>query len=394
MSKATVYERAMLDLVNGERAAAGLKPLRLELRLNDSAEDHSAWMIEADVFSHTGRNGSDAGQRMREAGFPFEGDWTWGENVALQSERGAEGVADDVADLHRGLMASEGHRANILNPDFEVMGIGVERGAYEGFDTVVVTQNFARSATPLRLDGGGATAKPAPQLESSPPAGEPNAAPVARVDDLALKLGQWRGIEELVRHSDADGDAAALFEIRVMGGGAQMRIGDAVVPARGGHVIAAADLDEVELRGGAAGTASTLRIRASDGEDWGRWDSFRLTTKAEATKPVVAVDDIAVAPSRYARLSSVVEVTGADGAEAWIEIFDGQGDRNFILRGDGRLDASRGARIPLERLDDILVQGDSAPSTQSLRARVWNDGEASEWERFVLTTTDGWDDIA
>ena len=106
MSRASNLERQMLDLINDERTAAGLNPVALELRLNDSSEDHSQWMLDEDRFSHTGENGSSAGDRMRDANFDFSGNWRWGENIAFQSERGAPGLEDDVEDLHNSLMNS------------------------------------------------------------------------------------------------------------------------------------------------------------------------------------------------------------------------------------------------------------------------------------------------
>ncbi|WP_147110398.1 CAP domain-containing protein [Tateyamaria sp. syn59] len=165
MSVASEFERLMLDLINEERTSRGLDPLTLELRLNEASEDHSAWMENTGAFSHTGIGGSSAGDRMEDAGFVFSGNWTWGENIAYQSERGAPGIADDVADLHTSLMNSAGHRANILNPDFEVIGIGIETGDNRGFDAVYVTQKFAATSAPVQLD-----TTSAPQ---SPPVQEP-----------------------------------------------------------------------------------------------------------------------------------------------------------------------------------------------------------------------------
>ncbi|KIC21558.1 CAP domain-containing protein [Leisingera sp. ANG-Vp] len=157
MSQASELERQMLDLINAERTSRGLNPVQLELRLNDSAEDHSEWMLQQDVFSHTGAGGSSAGDRMEDAGFVFSGSWTWAENIAWQSERGAPGLADDVIDLHNSLMNSPGHRANILNANVEVIGIGIEQGNFNGWDAVMVTQNFARTSAPLQLDSGGSS---------------------------------------------------------------------------------------------------------------------------------------------------------------------------------------------------------------------------------------------
>ncbi|UWQ25429.1 hypothetical protein K3553_02895 [Leisingera aquaemixtae] len=154
MSQASELERQMLDLINAERTSRGLNPVQLELRLNDSSEDHSEWMLQQDVFSHTGAGGSSAGDRMKDAGFVFSGSWTWAENIAWQSERGAAGLADDVVDLHNSLMNSPGHRANILNGNVEVIGIGIEQGSFNGWDAVMVTQNFAKTSAPLQLDSG------------------------------------------------------------------------------------------------------------------------------------------------------------------------------------------------------------------------------------------------
>lgn len=156
MSQADALERQMLDLINQERTSRGLNPVQLELRLNESAEDHSEWMLAQDVFSHTGIGGSSAGDRMRDAGFDFSGSWSWAENIAWQSERGSPGLEDDVVDLHNSLMNSPGHRANILAPDLEYIGIGIERGNFNGWDAVMVTQNFARTSGQVQLDNGGA----------------------------------------------------------------------------------------------------------------------------------------------------------------------------------------------------------------------------------------------
>ena len=99
---------------------------------------------------------------MEDANFDFSGSWLSAENIAWQSVRGKPGLADDVVDLHRGLMNSPGHRANILNPDSEVIGIGIERGEYKGWDGLFVTQNFARTDAPLRIDSRKTTPPPPP----------------------------------------------------------------------------------------------------------------------------------------------------------------------------------------------------------------------------------------
>lgn len=146
MSTANSLELGMLSLINDERAIAGLEPLRLITLLNDAAETHSAWMLETNQFSHSGDEGSSPSERMEEAGYPFEGTSLALENIGWQSARGDEGFVDDVAQVHASLMNSPGHRANILNPDAEDIGIGIETGTFSSasgdFEAVMVTQVF------------------------------------------------------------------------------------------------------------------------------------------------------------------------------------------------------------------------------------------------------------
>lgn len=94
MSAATAsdLERYMLDLVNEERTSRGLNALVLDKVLNASADEHSLWMLENNVFSHTGMDGSTPTERMTAEGFDLSGSWRTAENIAAQSERGDEGL--------------------------------------------------------------------------------------------------------------------------------------------------------------------------------------------------------------------------------------------------------------------------------------------------------------
>ncbi len=171
MSTASDLERYMLTLINEERTSRGLSELVLEKNLNAAAEDHSAWALDTDLFSHTGANGSSPTQRMRDADFDFDGTWRSGENIAIQSDRGAPGYRDDVEDLHVSLMNSPGHRANILNPEFEVIGIGIEIGQFQydastDLRSVMVTQNFAATDGALDLDLLGGTSAQTPDTDA------------------------------------------------------------------------------------------------------------------------------------------------------------------------------------------------------------------------------------
>lgn len=121
-------ERRMLELVNKERAKIGAKPLRLDSTIILVAREHSKDMWERGYFSHVNPDGKDPFDRMREGGVQF---LAAGENLAL---------APTVELAHQGLMNSQGHRRNILDPAFGRIGIGVIDGGIYG---KMFTQNFA-----------------------------------------------------------------------------------------------------------------------------------------------------------------------------------------------------------------------------------------------------------
>jgi serralysin len=153
VSEPNANEQYLLELINAERAGAGVQPLANNGLLNVAADNHSQWMIDADVFSHTGVNGSSPMARMQAAGYQFTGSWSNGENIAWMSLRAPTGYADEVQQLHTNLMNSTGHRANLLNGTFAEVGLGFVVGEYQGWQGAFVTENFARSGSAHFLTG-------------------------------------------------------------------------------------------------------------------------------------------------------------------------------------------------------------------------------------------------
>ena len=120
-------EEQMLQLVNQERSKAGLNALKADKELVVVARSHSDDMFSRGYFSHISPEGETPFDRIRMAGIPF---LTAGENLAL---------AQTLKLAHEGLMKSPGHRANILNPSYGRLGIGILDGGIYG---LMVTQNF------------------------------------------------------------------------------------------------------------------------------------------------------------------------------------------------------------------------------------------------------------
>ena len=108
-----VAERQMLDLVNEERASAGLRPLIWDERLLPVARQHSEEMFRLKYFAHTSPVSGTPFDRLKSAGIAYS---RAGENLAY---------AQSVSVAHRGLMQSPGHRENILRPEYTHIAIGV-----------------------------------------------------------------------------------------------------------------------------------------------------------------------------------------------------------------------------------------------------------------------------
>ncbi len=120
-------ESQMLEMVNAERRAAGLKPVEPDQQLTRLARAHSSDMFARGYFSHVSPDGKDLGNRLQQARVGY---LAAGENLAL---------APTLSAAHLGLMHSPGHRANILRKQFGRVGIGVLDGGTHG---LMVTQDF------------------------------------------------------------------------------------------------------------------------------------------------------------------------------------------------------------------------------------------------------------
>ncbi len=119
------YADEVLQLVNQERAKAGLSSLTSERSLTAAANVRAKESRQS--FSHTRPNGTSFSTALKEHGVSYR---TSGENIAY-GQRSPEEVVN-------GWMNSPGHRANILNASFNKIGIGV----YQQNGTIYWSQLF------------------------------------------------------------------------------------------------------------------------------------------------------------------------------------------------------------------------------------------------------------
>jgi uncharacterized protein YkwD len=117
----------LLSLINQERATHGAGPLVLNDQLTVAARKHSQKMAESDTLLHQFEDEPPLNVRISK------------ENV--RSDHEAENIAlgGDLPGIHIHLMQSPPHRANILNPQFDSVGIGI----VQEVDLLYVTEDFA-----------------------------------------------------------------------------------------------------------------------------------------------------------------------------------------------------------------------------------------------------------
>jgi len=131
----------MLGLINNARAEArncgdtffpAAPPLKWDDRVAAAALGHSTDMAGTGFFGHEGSDGSDPGDRLMNEGYDM---MLWGENIAVGYDR-----ETDVMDAW---LNSPGHCANIMDPSYEDVGVGLYQGMFRGNTATYWTLDLA-----------------------------------------------------------------------------------------------------------------------------------------------------------------------------------------------------------------------------------------------------------
>jgi hypothetical protein len=160
------YDQLLIELVNRARANPGAEaslfgidlnaglaagsisydakqPLAPNQILQIAAGGHSDDMLANNYFSHTNLAGQSPSARAAAVGYP-----TWvGENIAWGGTTGSVDQILHTYQRHQGLFESSGHRQNIMNANYEEIGVGVRFGPYTysngvTYNSSMVTENF------------------------------------------------------------------------------------------------------------------------------------------------------------------------------------------------------------------------------------------------------------
>ena len=129
-------EQAIFLAANRERSARGLKALKWDEELAKAARQHARQMAAQNAISHQFSGEPDPAARARASGAHFS---AMAENVAL-------GPSADT--IHMQWMKSPPHRANLLDPGLNALGVGVA----ERNGDLFAVQDFSTTLAQLSLE--------------------------------------------------------------------------------------------------------------------------------------------------------------------------------------------------------------------------------------------------
>jgi uncharacterized protein YkwD len=130
-------EQTLLTLANESRQQAGAPPLTLDPGLAQAARIHAKLMVDAQQLSHQFDGEPSLLQRLAAT-------------TTLQLDQEGENVAfdNDAEHGHEHLMLSPPHRANLLNPAFNVVGLGVLRSG----ERLYIVEDFGHALPSYSVD--------------------------------------------------------------------------------------------------------------------------------------------------------------------------------------------------------------------------------------------------
>ncbi len=171
---AAVTPANIIQLTNASRQGYGLSNLTENTQLDAAAQAKADDMLQKQYFAHTSPAGKTPWDFIANSGYNYI---IAGENLALNFF--------SAESTEQAWMNSPDHRANILNGNFENIGVGVSQGEYNGVAAIFVVQEFG---TPL------------PQSYTIQ---QPSAQPASNVSDVASVVASAPSVPPIVPVSQA-----------------------------------------------------------------------------------------------------------------------------------------------------------------------------------------------
>ena len=173
---ANISPEEVIRLTNQKRVENGLTSLSENSKLSQAALAKGNDMLAKGYWAHFAPDGTSP--------------WNFFLNFGYKYKYAGENLARDFSDPVSAVnawMSSPTHRENILNPNYQEIGIGVVEGNLAGTDTTIIVQFLGTSLngetgsiSEAKAKGVAATIAPKPTLASTPiptPVPTPTAAP-------------------------------------------------------------------------------------------------------------------------------------------------------------------------------------------------------------------------
>lgn len=126
-----IATNVLVDMANESRVSLGVKQLVKNEKLEQAAAMKADDMIQKQYFAHYAPDGTTPWYFISEAGYNFE---YAGENLAINFNESKQ--------VNDAWMNSQFHKDNLLNTNFEEIGLAAKEGVYNGVNTVYVVQMF------------------------------------------------------------------------------------------------------------------------------------------------------------------------------------------------------------------------------------------------------------
>ena len=140
-SASVSWQEQMLQSLNSMRAQKSLTPLEMCKPLTRAAQKYARTMAQQDFLSHTGKDGSNFGERIQSAGY----NWTKSKSGSSVAENIAAGQ-NSVAEVMKGWRNSTSHYKNMTNSKFTHVGFGMSVNQKSKYRKYWV-QNFGSGAS-------------------------------------------------------------------------------------------------------------------------------------------------------------------------------------------------------------------------------------------------------
>ena len=128
---ADITKSSLIEMTNQEREKLGIGILKENSKLDEAALLKAQDILDNDYFDHYSPQGISPWYWFQQVGYNYK---TAGENLAV-------GFLDSK-EVYDAWLDSFSHKENLLNPNYNEIGIGIAKGDLNGSETTIVVQLF------------------------------------------------------------------------------------------------------------------------------------------------------------------------------------------------------------------------------------------------------------